>query len=292
MRTLRFRGLASTAALLSVALAGSADSAPAGSTMTTGAAPREQSAQSWGNVPELGLRPPVTAPAPAPATVPDRGGWGPGGWQGGDAPLPGGPALGAPDELAAGSDRPGGWRSDREPRDGAWRGRAGDGPDYGSGRAAWSGRYNRVGRGYVVPGYLRAPNFEVSDWWTYGLGRPGYGQYWIRYYDDALLIDGGGRVVDTRYGLDWDRAGPTSSYAEYGDGDGYEPGNYDRGFREDGVRIYRSGPGAPDVTVHRREDGSTVVVIPNQPTTGTTTTTYYDEVVPVRRTPRRPARRR
>jgi len=211
-------------------------------------------------------------------------------------PVAGGPAvpqpgvLGAPGEVRGGADDQ---RADREPVSGAWRGRRGDGPNYGRGRAAWTGRYNRIGRGYVVPGYLRAPNFYVSNWWDFGLNRPPYGQNWIRYYDDALLIDGYGRVVDTRYGLDWDRAAPPPDYPDYGDGDRYQPGNYDRGFGNGGVDVYRSGPDAPGVTVHRGGDGSTVVVIKNQPGVTTTTTTYYDEVVTAGRKswkPRKPAK--
>ena len=304
MRTLAFWGLASTAALLPVGLAGSADSAQTRSTMTTGAAPRAQAAQGWGNVPDLGLNPPAAAPAPAP--VPSRGGWGPGGWQGGDAPppgvAPGGPALGEPAGPPPGMmvgpggpadrrGRPDSWRGDSGRRDGDRRGRGGYGPDYGPRGAAWSGRYNRVGRGYVVPGYLRAPNFYVSNWWNYGLGRPAYGQNWIRYYDDALLIDGYGRVVDTRYGMEWDRFGPPDGYPDYGYGDGYEPGNYDRGFRDGEVEVYRSGPNAPGVTVHRGNGGSTVVVVQN-PSTATTTTTYYDEPVGSGRKPRKPTKGR
>lgn len=65
--------------------------------------------------------------------------------------------------------------------------------------------YRAPYRGYVLPRYWVAPRFYVSDWNTYGFAAPGAGQYWSRYYDDAVLIDGRGQVVDTRPGVDWDR---------------------------------------------------------------------------------------
>jgi Ni/Co efflux regulator RcnB len=234
--------------LLSIGLAGAVDVASAQSSMTTGTARPAQSGQGWGNVPDLPLNPP---------TPPAGGSWGPGGWQN-DGPAR---RMDAPEAVPGTGDR----TENRQAQAGGSRGRGGDGPNYGPGGTGWTGRYNRVGRGYVVPGYLRAPNFSVGNWWNYGLARPAPGQTWIRYYDDALLIDGSGRVVNMRYGLDWDRTGPPPGYPDYGYGSGYQPGNYDRGFRSEDVQIYRSGPAAPNVTVHRGQDGSTVVVVQNPP---------------------------
>jgi Ni/Co efflux regulator RcnB len=64
--------------------------------------------------------------------------------------------------------------------------------------------YSRVVRGFVLPSFWLSPSFVVGDWGGWGLGAPGYGQRWIRYYDDALLIDERGRVFDTVEGVGWD----------------------------------------------------------------------------------------
>ena len=44
------------------------------------------------------------------------------------------------------------------------------------------------------------PQFQINNWQAYGFAQPAAGQRWVRYYDDAYLIDANGRVVDTRYG--------------------------------------------------------------------------------------------
>jgi len=215
----------------------------------------------WGAVPEVGLRPPR------------GGGWGPEGYRDGDAAIPD-----VPSPSVAETMRPDYADGDDD------RVYAGDARDE---RSVWNddrrlaGRdYRPIGRGDTVPGNLRTPTYAVENWRGYGLGRPGYGQYWIRYYEDALLIDGRGRVIDSRYDIDWDRAGPPPRYA----GDGYDGG---AGDPNGGVQVYRSGPNAPNVSVSRNPDGSTTVVVRNEPQT-TTTTTYYDEpAAPARRTPRR-----
>ncbi|URW76118.1 RcnB family protein [Sphingomonas donggukensis] len=79
--------------------------------------------------------------------------------------------------------------------------------------------YRRPARGWVLPGYWFAPSFYVNDYAAYGLGAPPYGYTWTRYYDDAVLVDGRGRVYDSVTGLDWDRY----AYDDraYDDGDRY-----------------------------------------------------------------------
>ena len=53
---------------------------------------------------------------------------------------------------------------------------------------------------------VRSP-IPIDNWQMYGFAAPGDDQRWVRYYDDAYLIDRGGRVVDSREDMDWDRYG-------------------------------------------------------------------------------------
>ena len=76
--------------------------------------------------------------------------------------------------------------------------------------------YRRPYRGYRLPGYWVAPRFYVSDWSRYGLYAPSGGYNWIRYYDDAVLVDQYGGVSDWRGGLNWDG---------YDEGDDYYAGD-------------------------------------------------------------------
>jgi Ni/Co efflux regulator RcnB len=66
--------------------------------------------------------------------------------------------------------------------------------------------WQRIGRGGRVPQRWWGRQFEIGNWGMYGFSNPGDGR-WIRYYDDALLLDRDGRVLDGRYGWDWDRYG-------------------------------------------------------------------------------------
>jgi Ni/Co efflux regulator RcnB len=68
-------------------------------------------------------------------------------------------------------------------------------------------RYQRLRRGGFINSFWFAPQFYIGDWGSYGFSAPGDDQRWVRYYDDAYLIDGGGRVMDERYGVDWNRGG-------------------------------------------------------------------------------------
>ena len=78
--------------------------------------------------------------------------------------------------------------------------------------------YRRPARGYVLPSYWISPRFYITDWSGYGLSQPATGYNWVRYYDDAVLIDGRGSVYDTADGIDWDR--------------------YDDGYYTDDTRVY------------------------------------------------------
>lgn len=65
--------------------------------------------------------------------------------------------------------------------------------------------YRRPGRGWALPPYWTAPRFRVTDWDRYGLARPAPGRNWVRYYDDAVLIDARGSIYDSAGDVDWDR---------------------------------------------------------------------------------------
>jgi Ni/Co efflux regulator RcnB len=68
-------------------------------------------------------------------------------------------------------------------------------------------QFQRIQRGGVVPQFWRSPRVQVRNWSRFGFPAPFAGGSWIRYYDDALLIDGNGRVFDSRPDWDWDRYG-------------------------------------------------------------------------------------
>ena len=64
--------------------------------------------------------------------------------------------------------------------------------------------YNRFGIGsYMYPGYYQS-NYWINDPWQYRLPQA-YGPYrWVRYHNDALMIDTWtGEVVDVIYGFFW-----------------------------------------------------------------------------------------
>ena len=64
--------------------------------------------------------------------------------------------------------------------------------------------YRRVGIGVLLDGGYFGSRYWISDPWMYRLP-PAYGPYrWVRYYDDALLVDTfSGEVVDVIYDFFW-----------------------------------------------------------------------------------------
>ena len=74
--------------------------------------------------------------------------------------------------------------------------------------------------GGFLPSFFLAPQFYLSNYPAYGLSQPYSGHRWVRYYDDAYLVDDRGYIRDTRYGVPYDGyAG--GSYADAGYDDGY-----------------------------------------------------------------------
>jgi Ni/Co efflux regulator RcnB len=124
----------------------------------------------------------------------------------------------------------------------------------------------RFDRGHFVPQFWWGPQFQVQHWQMYGFPQPMPGHRWVRYYDDAYMIDGRGRVREGRYGLDWDRYGDRWGRDEsgipmyVGDGD-FHPGARDHDYAEEeyehrgrrgGWNYSEYGPGPAPACAPRR----------------------------------------
>ena len=95
---------------------------------------------------------------------------------------------------------------------------------------------HRLQPGFIVPPMWFGPQFQVGNWQMYGFPPPPPRHRWVRYYDDAYLIDHDGRIRDTRYGMDWDRYGERWDMEDgiphyYGRGD-FRPGPDDYAWVE------------------------------------------------------------
>ena len=237
----------------------------------------------------------------APAGAPMQpGGWGQGGWQAG-AP---GAGYTSGQQGYAGPQQHGDWH--RGPM------------EHGH------GDYKHLERGKRLPRAYADPSYTVVDWSDWGFSPPGPGMRWVRYYDDGMLIDGDGRIVDARYGVDWDRGhmrgprggfGPRGGYP--GGPGGFGPGGPGYGYPAPGVTTFRAGPNTtvttavvqapPPVIVggpgygygggygggYYAGGASVISVTPGVAVTTTTTTTDYETVyksVGVRRAWKRPIR--
>ncbi|MGS1015913.1 RcnB family protein [Allosphingosinicella humi] len=82
-------------------------------------------------------------------------------------------------------------------------------PTMSSAEAVPSARaeFRRLERGGQVPQGWLTPRFIIANWALYGFSPPYPGLVWVRYYDDALLIDREGWVHDSRHDIDWARYG-------------------------------------------------------------------------------------
>jgi Ni/Co efflux regulator RcnB len=121
-------------------------------------------------------------------------------------------------------------------------------------------RFHRIDRGGMLPPRWFGSQFVIRNWGGYGFPQPFGGARWIRYYDDALLVDRDGRVRDGRYGMNWDRYDNDWRYDDEGvpmyagDG-GYDDDGYDGGYDDEGEdyrdqyphggEVYAQGPHGP-----------------------------------------------
>jgi hypothetical protein len=101
--------------------------------------------------------------------------------------------------------------------------------------------WQHIGRGGALPPMWWGPQFEIGNWGMYGFPAPVSGGRWIRYYDDALMVGADERVLDGRYGYDWDRYGDNWRYDE----DGVPMAMGDEGYREDDEWAGREGRRGP-----------------------------------------------
>ncbi|WP_340264788.1 RcnB family protein [Sphingobium mellinum] len=98
------------------------------------------------------------------------------------------------------------WRQDRRYDWSSYRSRYGD--RYRLGRyyapRGWSYGYSRFSVGVFLNGLLYDQSYWIDDPWSYRLP-PAYGTLrWVRYYDDALLVDiRDGYVVDVIHDFFW-----------------------------------------------------------------------------------------
>lgn len=68
----------------------------------------------------------------------------------------------------------------------------------------WDGGYRRFSVGIRLNSILFAQNYWIDDPWDYRLPPADFPYRWVRYYDDALLVDVRyGEVVDVVYGIFW-----------------------------------------------------------------------------------------
>ncbi len=206
-----------------------------------------------------------------------------------------------------------------------------DGRWYAGSRApgGW-GAYRRMGRGRHLPNYWMGSDFRIPDYLSWGLAAPPSGFFWVRYYDDAVLVDGRGDVWDSVSGIGWDdgyadswsdsSAGYSSSYSYSGSGAGYgqpiqpiDPNEYYdgysggsvppagaigappavqvQGYYGSGQAYYGGGGYYAGGAYYGAPVGTTVIVVPGATTTTTTVTEEVVSTAYVRAAPRRVVRK-
>lgn len=156
----------------------------------------------------------------------------------------------------------------------------------------WGGSFRRPVRGFILPSFWLTPAYVVSDWQSYGLAEPGGGRRWVRYYDDAVLVDDRGMIYDSVHDVAWDRAahGPVPAYV----GDAPDSlSSVEEDFAHDDDVTWQDGHAAArrevwawpsgtttvqsGATVMLPPGSSTTIVVQQQPVTTTETITYYEQ---------------
>ena len=146
------------------------------------------------------MRSPGLPPGTATGMVPNPGGGGAGGGLQ-SSPLAGGGEL---RQSGSGSQWATHWRGDRRYDWRDWRRRHRSSFHIGFYSDPFGFGYQRLGYGWqLFPSYYRS-SYWLRDPWQYRLP-PVYGPYrWVRYYDDALLVDTwSGEVVDVIHDFFW-----------------------------------------------------------------------------------------
>ena len=62
--------------------------------------------------------------------------------------------------------------------------------------------YRRWTYGQVLPAMFWAQNYRIASWANFGLMEPPFGYQWVRYGDDAILVDAStGQILQVQYGV-------------------------------------------------------------------------------------------
>ncbi len=102
----------------------------------------------------------------------------------------------------------------------------------------WQG-YQRPFVGYQLPRYWVNPSYYIVNYSNYGFQAPQQGYQWVRYYDDAVLTDPRGYVVQAQPNVQWENYGDSYADAEYGESVVVED---DMAWEEDGSVYAGTGP--------------------------------------------------
>lgn len=86
--------------------------------------------------------------------------------------------------------------------------------------------YQPLVRGSILPSFWMQPQYYIDDYARYGFAAPQDDFGWSRYYDDAVLTDGAGRVADVVKGVDWNKF-DQGQFAR-GPGTSFDEGGFDR----------------------------------------------------------------
>jgi Ni/Co efflux regulator RcnB len=99
--------------------------------------------------------------------------------------------------------------------------------------------YQRPFVGYQLPRYWVNPSYYIVNYSNYGFQAPQQGYQWVRYYDDAVLTDPRGYVVQAQPNVQWENYGDSYADAEYGESVVVED---DMAWEEDGSVYAGNGP--------------------------------------------------